>query len=182
MIVETITISGELPFDLQDVKDALRIEGDSDDTLLADICSAGVRLCEKITNRSYREATFRLNLSRLERQIYLPRPPTREVSLVEYLDVDGVYQPIPSAEYDLMSDEPAFIEFAEAFVYPQHKRSSRAIRVTYAGGYPTGSTEVPPEFFIAVTMYVGAIIDDSPVDVGRLSEVLSPLLLPEFTE
>lgn len=181
MPLETVEITGALPFDLEAVKNALRIDSDEDDETLSGLVADAVRQCENITRRTIRGRKYRYSLPRFdETEIELPKPKAIAVESIRYRDAFGEIQVLDPSLYELdAASEPAVVYPADGESWPMTRARRNAVEITYTAGYQDGD-EIPDCIFTAVCMYVSAIIEDRPVPFEDMSGVLAEISLPGF--
>lgn len=181
MPLQIVETSEQLPFDIADVKAALRIESDEDDEILARLIADAIQQCETITWRTIRERTLCLILDDFEcREIHLPRPKCNAVTSVEYYDITNTLRTLSPSWYqvDIVS-QPGEVELAYGYYWPNTYPRNDAVKITYTAGYRDGD-EIPECIFSAVCIYVAAIIYNKPPDYDAMRDVLSGIAMPEF--
>lgn len=117
------------------------IEGEHDDEIIKDLIRAAISEAEEVTNRQFATATYELTLSNLTQNLKLPKNPIQEVSKVEYMDQDGVYQVLEPTSYYLHEElEVGVLVFEKLPAIKNHKQ---AVKITFNCGYKTAE-EFPP--------------------------------------
>lgn len=138
-------------------EDAVKqVELPSDDTThtrhLERAIAAAVSDVERYTRRALITQTWSLSLREFPVRIYLPRPPLQSVTSIQYVDLNGSTQTLPSSDYQVTIDaSPAYIEPAFSKVWPAVRaQTSEPIRVVYVAGYGDDAENVPEQFKNAV--------------------------------
>jgi len=152
----------ELPISVSDVKSALRIDLDIDDTLIAQQIATAVDTCERRMDRQLCPAEWTLYLDAFPDIIRLPRPPLQSVTRILYVDSDSVTQTMDTADYAVRSGrEPAIVQPAYGESWPTPLPQPDAIQVVYRSGY-TDAAAVPQAIKTAIIMHIALLRGDTP--------------------
>ena len=150
------------PVSLQQAKDHLRLDHDSEDELVARLVSAARQLVESDTRRALVTQTWDYavdydwpseddkRLGAVNR-IVLPKPPVQSVTSVKYIDTAGVEQTLASNQYLLRN---GVIEPAYGVTWPSVREQMAAVTVRYVCGYGAASA-VPEQIKHAIRLLVG---------------------------
>lgn len=171
------------PVTLAEVKAFCGIGHDLDDSLLNIIISAQREFGETETALSWAEKTLELVLPGFPSgAISLQAPPIKAVTSIKYVDVDGVEQTMPEADYMVDADSfPGFITPVAG--WPETADRTNAVKVRYTAGDWGDTFPVKAKLFIlnrVNTQYnqresfvVGPNTRDMPRDfiIGLLDEM-----------
>lgn len=192
---QTVAPTGE-PLSLADLKSWLRVDsGDtSQDDRILDLITTAREYCEEYTQRQFLPATWQLTLDYFpgvyysypgredtiahwwyRNIIYLPRPPFRAMSSIQYVDTAGVTQTLASTEYNLDTvREPARIRPAYGKIWPVTRVQLDAVTLTYTAGYDDGSV-LPARVKQAMRLLVGLDYENREATEVNLDRVHSLL-------
>lgn len=131
------------------------------------VLRAATTWCENLVQRQFVTATWRLSLEAFPRKgvcvsysniddglIYVPRPPLREVTSLEYIAAaTGTLTTLAADLYDVDPDsDPGRIAPAYGTSWPAERSQMRAVRVTYQAGYGTTCDDIPADIQQAILM------------------------------
>ena len=89
MKLECIVQPEQEPLTLTDVKAYLRIDGDTEDALLASLISAAREYCESYQHRAYGEQTLRLTLPAIDAQASIELPRSKDLVEIKNISVNN---------------------------------------------------------------------------------------------
>lgn len=167
------TPATEYPLLLEEAKASLRVTTDDENSYIQSLIAAATGYVEQATARQLVSATWTLKLDYFPDVIYVPRPPLRSVSSIQYVDASGDTQTLSSTDYrvDLYS-LPGRIEPAYGRSWPTTRDVNAAVTVTYIAGYG-GASSVPEEIKLAMRLLIGHWYEHrEPVVVGN---IVSPI-------
>ena len=123
---------------LAETKEYLKVEHDADDITIRTLIEAAREHIEKLTWRALTPRTIMLYLSAWDSRILLPEPPLKEITGINYIDVDGNIQTLASGDY-LVDDTavPAVLMPGYGKSWPAVRNVPNAIEITYICGYET---------------------------------------------
>lgn len=150
-LVQTVAPTAE-PLSLDDAKTFMHIlETDENDLITSMIVSAR-EYAENYTNRQFELATYELITNCLYQGMTIPKSPVTEISKIEYMDSDGIYQILSTDDYYSYVEHGATkIEFISI---PSYKDDKRAIKITFIAGYDTVPSSIVSYLKVLVsTMY-----------------------------
>src|SRR5262245_62028604 len=151
MALSLVTPPAVEPVTLADLKAHLRITTSDEDALLTSYLRAARQYIDGkdgIWNRALITQTWDWTLDAFPtssaESLRVPLPPLQSVTSVQYLDVNGVTQTWPSANYTIdTKTEPGWIAPAFGQSYPAALIAFNAVTVRFVAGYgPTGA-DVP---------------------------------------
>lgn len=167
------------PISLSDARAHMRVT-DSDttqDALISASIVAARQYAETVTQRQLVTATWKLVLDAFPgptligvpagvpyslpaHAILLNKSPVQSVTSVEYLDMAGNWQTMPSTDYTVeTSSEPARITPVFGKIWPVTLPQIGAVRVTFVAGY--GNAAAVPESFKAwIKIRVGSLYEN----------------------
>lgn len=147
------------PLTLTEVKEALRIDGTDEDTLLTRLIKTARRLVEAQTGITIVSTTYRLRIEGFRGYsgaIELPRTPVTSVSSVIYTDSVGDSTTLDAADYTVSLGDvmkPARIVPAYLGYWPQTRGHIDDVAVTFVAGSASAAA-APPELRDMVWMLV----------------------------
>ena len=161
MPLQLITPAAQEPVSILEARQHLRVDFDDDDALISVLISAARQAAETLTGRQFITARWKLVLDSFPgpslmgvpagvpftlpgHAILLTKGPVQSVVAVNYLDMAGVLQTMPAANYaqDLFC-EPARITPVFGQIWPIPLPQIGAVSVTFDAGY--GAPEQVPE-------------------------------------
>lgn len=132
------------PVSLANAKLHLGVDFPDNDALIASFISAAREYAESYTLRQFVTAQWRYILDRFPCQIILPKSSCQQVISIQYIDMSGATQTVPSTDYivDAASD-PARIAPGFGKIWPISLPQICSVWVTFDAGY--GVAESVPE-------------------------------------
>jgi uncharacterized phiE125 gp8 family phage protein len=161
MPLQLITPASQEPVSILEARQHLRVDFDDDDALISALISAARQAAETLTGRQFITARWKLVLDSFPgpslmgvpagvpftlpgHAILLPKGPVQSVVVINYLDMAGVLQTMPVANYAQdLSCEPARITPVFGQIWPIPLPQIGAVSVTFDAGY--GAPEQVPE-------------------------------------
>ena len=177
LVVDTAPTSE--PLTLSDVKDYLRISGNSEDALVTSFIKAVRIFCEDYTGRALFTQTLilKLDTDRISEDplwegtkvgpylnfyknfISLPKPPLQTVtSLITFDDADSGTTMASSRYYVDSAREPARVVLRTGETFPTALRVANAIEVTYVAGY-NSVANIPEPLKIGMLQHIAYLYD-----------------------
>ena len=150
-LVQIVAPTNE-PLRLEDAKTFLHILESDEDTIISSMIVSAREFAENYTNRQFEIATFELITDCLYSGLIIPKSPVTEISKIEYMDIDGVYQILSTDDYY------SYVEFGAAKIefntIPSYKDDKRAVKITFIAGYETVPSSIVSYLKVLVsTMY-----------------------------
>ena len=147
-----------------EVKPHIRVDHDTDDTLIDRLISAARAHLEDITSRAWIQQDWQMTLDAWPRQrfIRLPRPPLISVTSVTYTDTDGTSDTLTEGTDYIVdtSTTPGRIVLREGVSWPSVTlRESGGIVIVYRAGYGAAAADVPEPLRQALLLLIGAWYD-----------------------
>jgi uncharacterized phiE125 gp8 family phage protein len=149
------------PVDIETMKLQSNVIDDTQEPLLAEMIAGAREDCEHRCNRSFLQQTLLLTLDAFPgpsligvpygvpyslpgHAILLERGPVQSVTSIQYQDMSGTWQTMPSADYvaDLSGPMPR-ITPVFGKIWPITLPQIGAVKVTYVAGYGTTASAVP---------------------------------------
>ena len=161
MPLQLITPAAQEPVSILEARQHLRVDFDDDDALISALISAARQAAEMLTGRQFITARWKLVLDSFPgpslmgvpagvpftlpgHAILLPKGPVQGVVTITYLDMAGVLQTMPAANYAQdLACEPARITPVFGQIWPIPLPQIGAVSVTFDAGY--GAPEQVPE-------------------------------------
>jgi uncharacterized phiE125 gp8 family phage protein len=123
------------PLHIDEAKAHLRVDGaDENPFILAAIASA-VSAVESRTHHQLLHARFKHTQDQFTRSIRLPHGNVANVVSVQYLDLAGVVQTVPAADYIVNHDAPTTLTPVFGATWPAAMPQASSVFVTYEAGY-----------------------------------------------
>lgn len=163
------TPATEYPLLLEEAKASLRVTTDDENSYIQSLIAAATGYVEQATARQLVSATWTLKLDYFPAIVYVPRPPLRSVTSIQYVDTAGDTQTLASTGYRVdTATLPGRIEPAYGESWPSTRDVSGAVTVTFIAGYG-GASSVPEEIKLAMRLMVGHWYEHrEPVAVGNI--------------
>lgn len=160
------------PVSLSEAKLHLRVDAAEDDTLIAALIQAARIHAEMLTARQLLPARWRLVQDRFTPVIRLDRSPVLSVLSVRYLDMAGLWQTMPAADYVVeSSSEPARITPAFGKIWPPTLPQIGSVEILFDAGY-ADALHVPEGIKRWMLLRVGSLYQHreemSVIPAGRL--------------
>ena len=134
----TVTVDATAePVTAEELRDWLRLDDTSQDTMLEGMITAARVAVEQHTHRAFVEKTIKQSLAGFPASgcIELLFPPLDSVSSVKYYDTDGTEQTIDSSNYIVDANRTVgLIQGVDNFSWPSSYERSDAVNVTFVTG------------------------------------------------
>jgi uncharacterized phiE125 gp8 family phage protein len=156
MKLELITAPAAEPITLEEAKNHMRVEVDTDDTIITNFIMTARRYCEKIQGRFYVTQTWDWFLDQFpEYPFDLPYPPLQSITHIKYYDKDGTEFTFSSAKYQV--DVKGFqgritLVFNESWPSVSLKPINGVV-IRFVAGYGAASA-VPAEIKTAIKILI----------------------------
>ena len=163
------TAATEYPLLLEEVKESLRVTTDDENAYIQALIAAATGYAQQATARQLVSATWTMGLDYFSETIYVPRPPLRSVTSIQYLDSAGDSQTLSSSLYRVdTASLPGRIEPAYGQSWPSTRETIAAVTVVFVAGYGAAAS-VPNEIKLAIRLLVGHWYEHrEPVAVGNI--------------
>lgn len=165
MALRLITAPATEPVSSTEAKLHLKVDGSTDDTLIAALISAARILCEDFQGRGYITQTWELTLDAFpESPFELPRAPLASVVSIKYKDAAGVETTMAATDYVLdLSSEPGRVALADGKSWPSADLYPvGAVKIRYTVGGATAPVNVKQ----AILLTIGGWYEDRQVGQG----------------
>lgn len=150
------------PVTVEEVKDHLRIDITTDDTLISNMITAARQYCEEIQGRAYLTQTWDWYMDDFPKTpIDVPYPPLQSVTHIKYTDTDDTETEVDSDDYrvDIYS-EPGRINLAYGESWPSTTlKTINGVVIRFVAGW-TGANKVKERTKIAIKMLVGHLYEN----------------------
>ena len=158
MPIQLVTPPAEEPVSLAEAKRYLRVDFPDEDALITSLISAARMAAETLTGRQLVTARWKLVLNGFrECMIMLPKCPVQSVFSIQYLDMAGVIQTMPPADYVVdNASEPARIAPVFGKTWPITLPQIGAVWVTFDAGYGPAAS-VPEGLKSWIKLRVGSL-------------------------
>lgn len=153
------------PITVAEAKAHLRVDIADDDVLIGVLIAAARQFAEMRTQRQFLTAQWRQVLDKFSHGITLDKCPVVSVQSIQYLDMSGVWQTVPSTDYVVdMSTEPARITPIFGRIWPIAMPQIGSIKIDFTSGYGD-ATKVPEGIKSWMKLRIGALYENrSEVD------------------
>jgi len=169
----TVTAPTIEPITLTETKLHIRVDHDTEDSLIETLISAARNILEQNTSRGLAPATYKLTMDRFPSLIELPRSPATSVTHIKYYDQDGVQQTWSSSEYRVdLNTVPARITPEYDYVYPTPREVIAAIEIQYAAGYT--ASNIPAALKQAMLILVGHLYENRQIVNSGMGNFIMP--------
>lgn len=136
---------------LDDAKDHLRVDADTDAYYIEMLIKAATSAIEEMTGRAVMPQTWAMSIDGASGQVFLPKSPVQSVSSIKYFDRDGAAQTATVSDFHLFKDEDkAWLEPKTGFSWPATISRADALTIAFVAGYST----VPPALKGAALMMI----------------------------
>jgi uncharacterized phiE125 gp8 family phage protein len=171
------------PVSLTEAKLHLRVDVDTDDTLISALIASARQDCEAFQNRAYINRTMELWLDRFpgEDHIDLPLPPLVSVTSIAYYDTANSATTVLAAAFSTTyfvdsKNEPGKLCLGYGATWPTTTlRPNNGVCITYVCGYGTASESVPVPIRQAILLSIGAAYENREGQEGMPSAAESLL-------
>ncbi len=143
---------------LAEAKLHLRVDVDDDDALISSLIATARQAAETLTGRQLISARWKLVLDAFPwGEILLAKCPVQSIVSIQYLDMNGLSQMLPSSDYVVdTACEPARITPVFGKTWPPTLPQIGAVTVTFDAGYGAASA-VPEGLKSWVKLRVGSL-------------------------
>jgi uncharacterized phiE125 gp8 family phage protein len=174
MISTLLTGPAGEPLALAEMKQALRLDGDAEDALVARLIIAARLHVTAVTGRALITETWRLALDGVprDRVVRLPVSPLVAVMALRTLDDDGNATDWPVTGL-VLAKSPALIVLPEALVGAE-RRAQLGIEIDYEAGY-SDADAVPADLKQAMALLVGHWFEHREAGVVDVTAAALPL-------
>lgn len=162
---EEVSAQTVMPFELQELKDYLKISNNEYDLQLQRSLRSALRSVQKETGRAITTWSLRLHLDGFPSVISLPYPhlqgkTSAGISSITYVDTNGVTQTLSSSIYEVWATEQLTrVSVAYGESWPSTRTKFGAVRVNYTAGY-ADADDVPEDFKTAIKWKVHLDLQD----------------------
>lgn len=150
--ITTTTPRASDPVTLQELKDHLRLNTDSEDTILTNLITAATDLFERRTNCPTLPTTYKQHFYELSEPIYLMRGNVTAIASVEYYDTDNTLQTDTTGFYKDTTSTPASVWY-DSYPNTYTNRSPKGA-VNFTAGWANASA-VPPAVKLCIKQLAG---------------------------
>ena len=149
------------PITVAEAKKHLRLSFGDDDSVIAAAITTARQAVERDTGRSLITQTWTLKLDNWPKEgIALYHSPVQSVSSITFVDDAAATTTWTASEYEVHSNgDPAFIQPAWNYDWPEIRGDYRGITVTYVAGYGDTGSSIPQEFRSAMLLRTEMIYD-----------------------
>ncbi|MBA4797025.1 MAG: hypothetical protein H2043_06455 [Rhizobiales bacterium] len=161
---ERVAASATLPISVEDVKQALRVDGDDVNGEIERLIRAAVEHYEGwdgVLGISIAEQSWRQDYSRFSSVMFLDVGPVRSVSSIVYRDAQGQESTVAEENYSLRSSGGgrSYVRFASGFSAPSSLDEVAPISIQYVSGWT--EAEIPQDIKTAITVRVQKYLDEA---------------------
>ncbi|CVI22723.1 conserved hypothetical protein [Agrobacterium fabacearum CFBP 5771] len=182
-----VTPPTALPVSVADVKKALRIDSNDDDSTIETLIQSAVDHYEGwtgILGICLVEQTWRQSFDRFSRSFCLPLGPVIEAISVSWRNAAGQISTVPAESYSLETSAggQSQICFRNAFTQPSDLDERAAVTVEYKAGWPVvdGKTTVSKDICTAIIARVQIGYEQSANEAGSTLTVIENALISKW--
>jgi uncharacterized phiE125 gp8 family phage protein len=173
---------GATPLSLSAAKEHLRVDHTTDDNTITAYLRAAFDMAERRTGRAYREQTAVLYLDEFpstDDPIYLPRPPLRAITSIQYTDTSGNAQTLASNLFEMVpAAVPGQVIPVNGQSWPSALARPGSVRITFACG---NAAKCPDVVLNAVRLEIDHLYHEhTPVESVRISDRFNDLIRSEL--
>ena len=178
---EILTV-GQTPLSLSAAKEHLRVDHALDDAVITGYLKAAFDMAERRTGRAYRELTAVLSLDGFPvdaEAIFVPLPPLRSVTSIQYTDTSGNAQTLAANLYEIIPNSvPGQIVPVHGQSWPVALDRAGSVRVTFACG---NAAKCPDVVMNAVRLEIDHMYrEHTPLESVRISDRFNDLIRSEL--
>lgn len=172
------------PITTAEAKSHMRVDIDSDNTLIGNLITAARRHTEAYIQKSLITQTWYQYFDYgFPHIIQLEKNPVQSVTAITYTDGAGSSQTLDSANYTLDGNrKPGIIYEAYGKVWPVTRVIRNAVRVEFVAGYGDASTDVPQDIIQAMQLLVSHLYENreasAPINISEVPMGYKALLDP----
>jgi len=144
------------PLTLEEVKEYLRVDTDSEDDLITSFIIAARRQVEARTYRPLITQSWLLSLdfSEISDIVEINKFPLQTVDSIKYFDIDGNIQTIDSSKYIVdKNSNPCRVQFTD--LPSTIKNQINAMQIKFTCGYGDLASDVPDDIKLAMKFIIG---------------------------
>jgi uncharacterized phiE125 gp8 family phage protein len=160
-----------LPIDIDEVKAGLRIDGDDEDDFLESAIAATVELAENQMHRAILPQTWQMTLDAFPREILLPWPIARTVTVAYRAVAGSTWTDLSAATVSLSPGVPSIVRPAYGESWPTPICDPDSVRVTFETASWLTAAAVPPGIKHWLITKVGELFEQreasGPVEITR---------------
>ncbi len=177
-----------LPVTKEEVKSALRIDGDDLDADVERLIRAAVNHYEGwqgVLGISLVEQTWRQDFDSFEQRLPLPIGPVTEIVSIKCRNAAGELSTIAGGDYTLKQDAGGrfFARFVNAFSASSDLYEEAAVSVEYKSGWPLVESDVsttPDDLKTAIILFVQKHIDEAAQSAADLLDRVEKDLIYKY--
>lgn len=159
-----VAASAALPISVEDVKTALRVDGDDVDGEIERLIRAAVEHYEGwngVLGIAIAEQSWRQDYSRFSSVMFLDVGPVKAVSSIVYRDAQGQEFTVPEESYSLHSSGGgrSYVRFASDYSSPSSLDEVAPVSIEYVSGW--ADAEVPTDIKTAIVVRVQKYLDEA---------------------
>ena len=165
-------------FTLQEVKDYLKVDDTTEDTLITTLLQSARQAAESYLNQALITQTITEKLDKLsDHTIYLSVSPVIAVISFQYKDGDNTTQTFAAANYVVDNFiKPARLALAYGSTWPTLYGNINDVTITYTAGYGSDASLVPGQIKQAILLMITDAYDNRQDYVKKLPTASEYLL------
>jgi uncharacterized phiE125 gp8 family phage protein len=163
---------------LSEVKNYLKVDTSSDDTLITTLLQSAREVAERYLNQALITQTITEKLDRLNKPIiYLSVSPVISVTSFQYADSQNTTQTYNSSNYIVDNfEKPSRLSLAYGKTWPTLYGNINDVTIVYTAGYGAAASNVPMQIRQAILMMVADAYDNREDYVKKLPTASEYLL------
>lgn len=177
--LDIVTQPAVEPLTTTEAKAHLRVDGSTEDTLIASYVTAARSYYEQAAWRALVTQTWAMRLEQWPdgECMVLPKPPLQSVTSITYTDSDGTAHTMPTSDYIVYAQDPGRIWLAYNASWPSATlRPGPSITITFVAGYGVAA-DVPEIDKQAIRLLLGHFYEnrESVIAVPGISLAQLPM-------
>lgn len=176
MSLTLVTPPAVEPLTLDEAKQYLRVDVNTDDALIGALISSATDHIDGhsgVLGRALISQTWRLDLARFRDEVKFPLPPLQSVASVKYYDTAGVLQTVASTVYEVIAGGTSGGRLCrlgdQSWPTDVNAYMAEPVQITFVAGYGDSWNDIPEGIRLGIAYMVNHHFDiRSPVNIGNI--------------
>jgi len=169
-----VTAPAVMPVTVGDVKEQCRVDGDDEETYIADLIAAAVAVVDArgILGRCMINQTWAEYFPNAPGEVRLSMTPFVSLTSVKYYDSAGALQTATNSDYELIAHgDYVILRPKEGFEWPEADVRQDAYQITYVAGFGAAASDVPASIRHAVKLIAAHWYQNREIAGANMSEM-----------